>query len=1055
MEPMNGYVAAIREKLATGIAQEHAHRPALEALLKRLRPEATPVNEPGHVPFGRPDIGITKAGVSTAYVECKDIDADLKRAEKSEQFKRYREAWPNLILTDYLTFRWYIEGKLVKEAQLGHVEDDERTLKTTHQGMEDVEALLREFLEHETPQVGTAKQLAERMASLARMIRYATLEVLRTEGGTGGSPVGAVEDDGATASHARAAHATVPTPGPLHAQLQAFREVLVPGLSEDEFADMYAQTIAYGLFAARCNHRGPQPFSRQSAAWDLPKTNPFLQKLFNEIAGPSLDARIAWIVDDLARLLAVALMDNVMEDFTTKTGREDPVLHFYETFLREYDRKLREVRGVYYTPEPVVSYIVRSVDHILKTDFDMPDGLADERVFILDPACGTGTFLFFVIRHVHQTIVEKHGEGAWRDYVREKLLRRLFGFELLMAPYTIAHMKLAMLLQELGYDFPDDQRLGIYLTNTLQEAETLARQGFDRFLADEADSAREVKRKLPVMVVLGNPPYCVNSRNRGPWIRERMALYKEGVEKDVNLKPLHNDYVKFLLFSQLRIAQTGHGVVAMITAHSYGLDRVFRGMRAGVSRGFGRIQFLDLHGETTEECPTSGRTNVFDITQGVAISVWTRFRAHRDGEAEVLFHELYGTDHEAKGAVLASADVSTTDWQLVPRRTPTAPFRPLPEDTLREYGELPTVRDAFVVGNVGYQTHRDGIVVALDSAVLRARLDEMRDAAHRVSAVVDGHGLAPNRDWDPVRAVTTLRNDGHWDKWLARTLYRPFDVRDAFLAPYFCDFPRWEVMHHLGPGAAPALLFSRVHGERAFSSVFVSRLPTESKAADRTRGTHVCPLYLRPESGKGGTGSTEEGARHNLRAGFVSRLSRLLGLGFVEDGKGDLGETLGPEDVFDYVYAVLHSPTYRERYAEFLKIDFPRIPLTSDVGLFRRLCGLGSELVALHLMEHPVLEDTPAKLEPAGSNEMEAVKYDEKAQRVYINKAQYFAPVEPDLYAFQIGGYQVLNKWLKDRKGRVLTFEDVRHYGKVVVALRETRRLMAEIDEAIPGWPME
>ena len=434
MEPVNEYIAALRSQLATDRALEGAHRPALATLLERLRPGATAVNEPSRIECGAPDIAITRAGVAIGYVECKDIDADLRKTEKSEQLKRYREALPNLILTDYLEFRWYVEGKLQREACLGRLEADGRTLRTTHDGMESVLELLRAFAEHDAPQIGTAKELAQRMASLARMIRHATLEVLKAEGGTGdvargtgvppvNGPVVHDRDSHATRCgtgvppvnstplHERDAHAT---PGPLHAQLQAFREVLVPGLSEDDFADMYAQTIAYGLFAARHNHFGSQPFARQSAAWDLPKTNPFLQKLFNEIAGPALDSRIAWIVDDLAHLLAVASMDSVMQDFAARTGREDPVVHFYETFLREYDPKLREVRGVYYTPEPVVSYIVRSVDHILKTEFDMPDGLADERVFILDPACGTGTFLFFTIRLIHDFVVAKYGGGPGR-----------------------------------------------------------------------------------------------------------------------------------------------------------------------------------------------------------------------------------------------------------------------------------------------------------------------------------------------------------------------------------------------------------------------------------------------------------------------------------------------------------------------------------------------------------------------------------------------------------------------------------------------------------------
>jgi len=435
------------------------------------------------------------------------------------------------------------------------------------------------------------------MASLARMIRDLIEETFKREG----------------------------EEGKLHAQLSAFRETLIPDLKPQQFADMYAQTITYGLFAARVSNRAPADFTRQQAAWNLPKTNPFLRKLFNEIAGPDLPDPIAWAVDDLAHLLARADMSEILEDFGRATRQQDPVVHFYETFLAAYSPKMRRSRGVYYTPEPVVSYIVRSIDHILKTTFDRPLGLADERVMILDPACGTGTFLYFVIQEIYDTVTKTVGKGAWNAYVREKLLPRIFGFELLMAPYAVAHMKLGILLQETGYDFSGDERLGIYLTNSLEEAITKAETlGFARFISEEADAAAEIKKEKPIMVVLGNPPYSVSSANKGAHIERLMDRYKEAVRDERNIQPLSDDYIKFIRFAHDRIERTGYGVVGMITNHSYLSGLIHRGMREELMKTFDEIYVLNLHGNALmgERAPDGGPDdNVFDIRQGVAIAI--------------------------------------------------------------------------------------------------------------------------------------------------------------------------------------------------------------------------------------------------------------------------------------------------------------------------------------------------------------------------------------------------------------------------------------------------
>lgn len=458
--PIKHYLKEVEAALKRGDATEHTHRSSLKALIETLHAGAVATNEPKRTACGAPDYIVTRGHVPLGYIEAKDVDKPLSVEEKSEQMSRYLDGLSNLILTDYLEFRWYVGGEHRMTVRLAKRGKDDRLVLSTD-GIAQFTELLTGFISTSTKTVGSPKELAQRMAALARITRDSLTKAFASED---------LKDD---------------RPDPLHDQLEGFRKVLIHDLTPEQFADMYSQTICYGLFAARCNKKSGERFTREHAAYDLPKTNPFLRRMFNHIAGPDLDDRIAWAVDDLAELLDRADMEAILTDFGKRTRQEDPVVHFYETFLAAYDPKMRKARGVYYTPEPVVSYIVRSIDHILKSDFKLAAGLADNskvkinkpggkgkvelhKVQILDPATGTGTFLHGVVDQIYDTF--KANKGMWSGYVSEHLLPRLFGFELLMAPYAVAHMKLGLQLAETGYNFGTDERLGVYLTNTLEEA---------------------------------------------------------------------------------------------------------------------------------------------------------------------------------------------------------------------------------------------------------------------------------------------------------------------------------------------------------------------------------------------------------------------------------------------------------------------------------------------------------------------------------------------------------------------------------------------------------
>ncbi len=1058
------YLALIEQACKAGNATEHTHRPALKDLLEAFQSGVTATNEPKRIKCGAPDYIITRKDIPLGFVEAKDIGISLDDTEKSEQLKRYRDGLANLILTDYLEFRWYVSGELRLTARLAKPQANGR-LRAEAEGAQQLAELLQAFFAENIPVISSPKELATRMAALARLIRTIIGKTFAEEG----------------------------EQGALHEQMEGFRKVLLHDLTAEQFGDMYAQTICYGLFAARCNSTGAH-FTRTHAAYDLPKTNPFLRKLFAHIAGPELDERIVWAVDNLAELLNRADIAAILQDFGRATRQEDPVVHFYETFLGAYDQKMREARGVYYTPEPVVSYIVRSVDAILKKDFKLSAGLADSskvkltrpkqrgkgtetiethKVQILDPATGTGTFLYSVIGQIYQTFAGN--KGMWPGYVQENLLPRVYGFELLMAPYAVAHMKLGLLLRETGYDFSSDERLRVFLTNTLEEAhEMTGLPLFTQWLADEATSANQVKKETPVMVVLGNPPYSGHSANTGEWIAgllrgsdsttgQKTGNYFEldgAPLGERNPKWLNDDYVKFIRFAQWRIEQTGYGVLAFVTNHGYLDNPTFRGMRQSLMQSFDDIYLLDLHGNSKkkEKAPDGGKDeNVFDIQQGVAIGLFVKRGKVQNKPAQVYRADLYGT-RESKYAGLAENDVSTTHWQTLKPQAPFYLFMPQDETVRAEYEQGWKITDIIPVNVLGFQSHRDDFAIDFEQAQLHQRIAAMRHTELDDDEFAQRYDLKDNRDWKLNLARRQVREDAHWQENLIPCAYRPFDTRWAYFSEAAMDYPRRELKENVAGKENLCLNVVRQTKTEHWQHAVMTDKPAPAVFVEIKDGSTAFPLYLY-SSAKTDLfdDSAAGGRRPNFAPEFIADFSARLQLDFVPDGCGDMKKTFGPEDVFHYAYAVFHSPTYRSRYTEFLKIDFPRLPLTRDVALFRSLCALGKELVALHLMEQlPQLE---TRYPVAGDNTVDAVRYTEPASgvpgRVWINPAQYFDNVSPEVWGYHIGGYQVCQKWLKDRKGRQLSYDDLTHYRGIVAALARTIELQAAIDEAIGEWPLQ
>jgi len=1120
MPAIETYVRALTATMAGGDATEHSHRPALKTWLESFEKDLVATNEPKRSDAGAPDYDVkTKrrhGWLSVGKIEAKDVGVDLDKIQKDSdrhaprtregtQLQRYRGAFPNLILTDYVEFRWYLHGDLKLVAALGSVERGE--IVVSEDGPQRVGGLIAGFLGQSPQKVRTARVLAEKMAGLAAVIH----DVVRQ----------ATEND--TLTDATKGLKT------------AFRDTLVADLTDDQFADMLAQTVAYGLFAARVQKRDENdPFTRQGAAKFIPRTNPFLRGLFAYITGPELDDEPhAGIVDDLAQLLNDTDIDRVLRNFGAE--KRDPIVHFYETFLGTYNPELRDIRGVYYTPLPVVSYIVASVDHLLKVAFSLQDGVADtsktedgsgHRVLVLDPATGTGTFLYETVDRIRKTFVNKGKTGMWPSYVREHLLPRLFGFELMMAPYAVAHLKLALQLagqdlpederEDIAYDFATDERVGIYLTNALDPGEAHSTLALGKFLSDEANAASAVKTDMPIMVVIGNPPYQGQSANTSQRrVRSRVV---NGIQQyrtiktaigelldayyhvdgkplgEQNPKWLQDDYVKFIRLGQSRIDSTGHGILAYVTNHTYLDAPTFRGMRQSLLTSFDEIYVLDLHGSTRrrEKNPDgSADENVFDqIQQGVCVTVFVKTTGSAE-LAKVHYADLWGT-RKAKYEWLDGHTVGDTVWDDVVPVSPFYSLRPSDAATREEWDAAPGLTEIFPLFSTGVVTHRDEFAIDTRESRLRSRLEDFcdqgeSDATTRAkyfgtkSRTTPGgitYAAGDNRDWSMAQRRPALVADAGRADSIRPIAYRPFDNRYVIYHRDAVDSLKHEVMRHMLEADNLGLVSARSNKSGTQDQFFVVDQMIEVKAGEATTGSVLFPLWLHPDKGpEGGMGDTLDieyargGRKPNVGPKAAAILSEKLELTLLlEKDHGDFDTTVGPRDLLDYTYAVVHSRAYRVRYGDFLRSDYAHIPFTSDRDLFKLLCGLGHHLVELHILKSGGLDDGPARAPTKGSDIVERIPVSQRWEpgetadasgAILLNREggksgapQTLPNVDADVWQFQVGGHHVLHKWLEARNGDRLTYEEIQHLVRVVNAIRSTLDVQERIEEALSEWPI-
>lgn len=1057
---IENYIDNINQRYKLGNATEHTFRGDLQQLLESLVPEIRATNEPKRQSCGAPDYILTKKDIPVGFIEAKDIgDKDLEGKKKSvnkEQFDRYKASLDNLIFTDYIDFHLYNNGEFITKIAIAEI--TEKGIIALPQNFARFENLIKDFCVHIGQNIKSPKKLAEMMAGKARLLSDVIGKAL-------------ISDE---ENHQNST---------LREQKQAFKEILIHDITPKGFADVYAQTIAYGMFAARLHDPSLDSFSRQEAAELIPKSNPFLRKLFGYIAGPDIDDRIKWIVENLAEIFLACNVEEILKNYGKTTKMEDPIIHFYETFLAEYDPKLRKARGVWYTPAPVVNFIVRAVDDILKTEFDLPQGLADtsktkisvntqtadkrsatgykqmeqevHKVQILDPATGTGTFLAEVIKHVHKKF--KGQEGIWSGYVEDHLLPRLNGFELLMASYAMAHLQLDLLLKETGFKPTKDQRTRVYLTNSLEEYHPDTSTLFANWLSTEANEANHIKRDTPVMCVIGNPPYAVSSTNKNDWIQDLISDYKKNLnERKINLD---DDYIKFIRYGQHYIDKNGSGVLAYISNNSF-LDGItHRQMRKHLLESFDKIYILDLHGNSRklETSPDgSADQNVFDIMAGVSINIFVKTGKKKKNELGKLFSsDLYGK-REQKYTFLNSNSFKSIEWKELESKEPNYFFIYKDYELRSAYQIGFKMDELFGLNSAGIETQKDKIAVHFNKESLNQTYNDFIEL--KEDEIRNKYPQAKDtRDWKIQTAKQDFENHGR--NAFHRIVYRPFDERYSYMSGKskgFVAYPRYNVTQHLLKDNL-SLLTCKRQTSFDFQHIFLANKPSERCTVSLQTGEvgYIFPLYLYPDTSGQQTIEQSNERTPNLKAEIVNQIAENLGLTFTNE-KETTENTFAPIDILDYIYAVLHSPTYREKYKEFLKIDFPRVPYPKDQYTFWQLVKLGGEIRQIHLLESPTVEQYITQYPIDGDNFVNRkitksspgyVADNETYGKVYINDHQYFDKVPLVAWEFYIGGYQPAQKWLKDRKGRKLEFDDILHYQKIIVALSETDRLMKEIDK--------
>lgn len=995
-------------------------RQALVTLLREIAGPGTTVFAEASTAVGQPDL-IAKAGALViGYGETKAPGTirQLENVLDTPQLIAYRRL-PNLVLTDYLHFILLRDSHEVARATLVNSVDLDAG-RFGHLDRVGAEELLRVWLSAQPAQITSPERLALELARRARWLRDGIGAELLSE-------VAVTARSGGQA--------------PMRALLEFYRSNLMSDMNSAMFADAYAQTVAYGLFVARF-HATAATFDRRTATEAIPSSTAFLRSsvrflLDEDTVPPS----VSWIVDDLIAILRAAADALIARAAAVHSAVDDAVIYFYEHFLVAYDAGERTDRGVFYTYPALVSYAVRAVDETLVARFGI-DGVADGRVRLLDPAVGTGTFLVAAAERAIERVTVSQGTAMIPALVGEHLLPHLFGFELLPAPYAIAHLKLGSFYAQIGRPLAPGERVSVYLTNTLAapiEPEGTFLPTIGALIA-EARAADEVKRDTPILVIIGNPPYSWSSHNR-EHIADLMADFARVDGQPLgerNVRPLDDDYLRFLRWSIWKLLEQpgapGQGVIALVTNSAFLSRPVMRGVRRFLLSRFDEIRVLDLHGNQRQWYRDRVDEKVFpDVQVGIAITLFIRYPKRENDPAQVFYRDTRGRRAD-KFTYLDRAAIDDEGWsQVMPSGSN---FTFLPRDENDKYLAWPALSDLMPERSPGVISHRDVLSVAFTEQDLLAKVGEFADLTVPDDDVKERYTLGENRRWVLRQRRAAL--GGVVDRALVKPLlFRPFDSRVIYDEPNLVGDRREPLREHLARVRGNIALVATRSSTPEAPYVFVTRVPgTQALLSSRTLGAAVYfPLFLAEATGHDALVPLHEdelAARPNLVAWWATHLATAYGTAW------------SPPALLGYLYAVLGSSAYRKRFAGQLEDEFPRIPFTADSALFALLAEAGSRLVRLHLQEEPIT--AVARLEGPGDLTIGEGRHDAAIDRLWINATQYLEPVSSSVWTTMIGGYAVLPLWLRNRRGRRLAGNEARQLAKIATWLAAAEALRTSIE---------
>ncbi|HEE9025530.1 type ISP restriction/modification enzyme [Campylobacter jejuni] len=1030
--------------------KEHTHRTALQNLLQAIKDNQDKQNkisikqEPNNDKEGRgaPDFLITKDFLTLGYIENKRVNANLDNIITSDQILKYTKLSPNIILTDYLRFislslndkNEIIICKEVKICSLDEIKSVIKNQSLLDTKTQELNELFSIFFSKIPNPINSALDFANHLSLRTRILKDELLLSSKNE--------------------------------TLLSLFNTFKETLYKELSYEEFCDSFAQTLTYSLFLAKLNNDTAKEIDLNNAKKFIPKSFPLIRSMsgFLDDSFENLE-NIKWLLEEIINIINHIDITSIIKELN-KTGEKDlfnrptilsthkdPYLHFYETFLASYDPKLREVRGVYYTPAPVVIFIINAIDEALKQDFNHKKGLSealDKNITLLDFATGTGTFLLEAFRKALEPISKNSV-----NYNPKVLIDKFCGFEFLIAPYTIAHLKISQSFkEEFNSPLNDDESLKIALTNTLYSKSISKEQNDQNTLFTLIDLTKEFKKaqkikEEQILIITGNPPYSGASSNKGlyedeikisyglepskanlnneqkKWIssyfKEKSkqntstfkAIYeKHKLENEKNSKVMLDDYVKFIRFAQSKIDSQESGIFAFISNNSFLDNPTFRGMRYSLMQSFDKIYILNLHGDTRkkEKAPDGSKDdNVFDIMQGVSINIFIKQNS-KAKNTNIYYHDLYGKRKD-KYEFLYENDLNSIKWTLVKNNEPFYLFLPQNNDLLEEYNKGISVKDIFMLSSVGIASSKDAILISTNNKKLEQQVYNFYNEFDK--------------------------------KYIKEIAYKPFDTQKIYYDIKKVERPRIDIMEHFLGYENIGLIYDRGTNLKEISNLFIS-----SKVIDKHlvgANSYVSPLYLYPTT-RSKKFLKKENPNFN-EENFTSKIEN-----FKESFRTFIDELykekFSPEDILGYIYAVLFHKIYREKYLDFLKIDFPKIPFTKDKNTFKNLSKLGLKLVNLHLLKNDELDfnigEALFKDIKNKNFKIQKIKYNKDVKELFINESLYFNKVSPEIYEFKIGGYAVLDKYLKSHKEEDI---DHKHFTLIIQTLDETLKIQDEISK--------